>query len=305
MGARRKRRARSRLLYFGGGSLVRCCFLSAGVTVVVVSALGAAPPLKSGFVTTSDGVRLHYLESGAGPAILFVPGWTMPAEIWEPQIAHFAPRYRVVAMDPRSQGVSDRPAEGHYPERRAQDIKEVIDRLKLAPAVLVGWSLAVSELLTYVEQYGTSSVRALVLVDGTIGSDPTPRDTAQTWAWLKALQLNRRDFTETFVRSMYAKPQPEAYLQRVVAASLQTPTNSAVVLIANSTARGDWRQVLPKLDRPVLYAAGPRMKAQAEMLKARVPSARIEHFDDCGHALFVDDAPRFNRVVEEFLTAVR
>jgi microsomal epoxide hydrolase len=55
----------------------------------------------------------------------------------------------------------------------------------------------------------------------------------------------------------------------------------------------------------VLYAVGSRLKAQAEMLKARAPSARIEHFDDCGHALFVDDAARFNRVVEEFLGGLK
>ena len=68
----------------------------------------SAPAAKSGFVTTSDGIRIHYLEAGPAeaeaPAILFVPGWTMPAEIWEKQIAHFAKTHRVVAMDPRSQG---------------------------------------------------------------------------------------------------------------------------------------------------------------------------------------------------------
>ena len=42
--------------------------------------LHAAATVKSEFFTTSDGVKLHYLESGAGPTILFVPGWTMPAE---------------------------------------------------------------------------------------------------------------------------------------------------------------------------------------------------------------------------------
>ena len=229
----------------------------------------------------------------------------MPAEIWAPQMAHFAPRFRVVAMDPRSQGLSDKPAEGHYSERRAQDIKEVVDQLKLAPVALVGWSMAVSELLTYVEQYGASTVRALVLVDGTIGGDRNPKESAQAWAWTKAMQVNRRDFTDKFVRGMYRKPQPEAYLQKVIAASLQTPTNSAFALIANWLARGDWRAVLPKLDRPVLYAAAPEMKAQAAMVKARLPSARIELFEDCGHALFVDDAARFNRVVEEFLRGLR
>jgi len=270
-----------------------------------VGALSAAPPGKSGHITTSDGVRLHYLEAGSGPAILFVPGWTMPAEIWEPQLRHFAARYRVVAMDPRSQGASEKPAEGHYPERRAQDINEVVDQLKLAPVVLVGWSLAVSELLTYVEQYGTASLRALVLVDGSIAEEGKPEQAAQERQWLKALQVNRREFTAKFVRSMHRRPQPEAYYDRITEASLRTPTSSAVALIANAMWRGDWRTVLPKIDRPVLYLGTPRMKPQIELLKAGLPTARPEVFQDCGHALFVDDAPRFNRVVEEFLGGAR
>jgi microsomal epoxide hydrolase len=229
----------------------------------------------------------------------------MPAEIWEPQIRHFAARFRVVAMDPRSQGASDKPAEGHYPERRAQDIKEVVDGLKLTPVALVGWSLGVPELLTYVEQYGTATLRALVLVDGSIAEASKPEQAAQERLWLKALQVNRRDFTTKFVRSMYRKPQPEAYYERITDASLRTPTNSAVALIANAMWRGEWRTVLPKIDRPVLYLGTPRMKPQTEMLKAGLPTARIEVFPDCGHALFVDDAPRFNRVVEEFVSGAK
>jgi microsomal epoxide hydrolase len=62
---------------------------------------------------------------------------------------------------------------------------------------------------------------------------------------------------------------------------------------------------LAKLDRPVLYAITPPLKAQAEMLKARLPKARVELFEDCGHALFVDDAARFNKLLAEFLGAVR
>lgn len=48
--------------------------------------LHGAASVKDGSFITSDGVKLHYLESGTGPTILFVPGWTMPAEIWQPQI---------------------------------------------------------------------------------------------------------------------------------------------------------------------------------------------------------------------------
>jgi pimeloyl-ACP methyl ester carboxylesterase len=45
---------------------------------------------------TSDGVELRYLEAGSGPTLVFVPGWTMPAEIWEHQLRHFASTHRVL-----------------------------------------------------------------------------------------------------------------------------------------------------------------------------------------------------------------
>lgn len=96
---------------------------------------------KSGFVTSADGAKIHYIEAGKGSAILFVPGWSMPGWVWEKQIAHFAEAHRVVAMDPRSQGESSQTAEGLYPAARARDIKAVVDQLKLGPVVLVGWSM--------------------------------------------------------------------------------------------------------------------------------------------------------------------
>ena len=54
-----------------------------GVSVVAQAA-------KSDFFKTSDGVRIHYLEAGSGRPIVFIPGWTMPAWIWQKQIDEFS-----------------------------------------------------------------------------------------------------------------------------------------------------------------------------------------------------------------------
>ena len=103
---------------------------------------------------------------------------------------------------------------------------------------------------------------------------------------------------------MYKKPQPEAYLDKITAASMSVPTNTAVVLIANPAMNGwDMREVLGKIDKPVLYAVTPGLKSQGEMLKQKLPSARVEVFEDAGHALFVDDAARFNALIAEFASA--
>jgi len=268
--------------------------------LLLCSGLRAAE-VASGFFTTSDGVRLHYLEAGRGPALFFQPGWTMPAEIWQPQIDYFSRNYHVVVIDPRSQGQSQVVTEGHYCERRARDMKELIDRLKLAPVALAGWSQGVSEALCYVDQFGTGSLSAIILVDGGFGTESDPQVKVQGWRRFEEMQKDRRAFTEHFVRGMYRKPHPEEYYRKVVEASLITPTNTAVLMAANSLMRPDYRHILYNVNRPVLYAGRAGNRAQGEILQSLVPWARVEIFEDCGHALFVDDPERFNRVLDEFL----
>jgi len=88
----------------------------------------------------------------------------------------------------------------------------------------------------------------------------------------------------------------------MTAASLRTPTNTAIALLANMFWQGDCRGMLAKVDRPVLYTiAAPALKMQAELLKQHVAAARVEVFEGAGHALFVDEADRFNRVLDQFL----
>ena len=262
--------------------------------------------VTSGSITTSDGARLHYLEAGTGGAILFVPGWTGAAEFWEAQIHHFAGSHRVVAMDPRSQGDSSKVLEGNYRDRRAQDIKEVIDQLRLAPVVLVGWSMAVGELLSLVEQFGTGDLRALVLVDGgvTISPDVQTRGQGLLRALQEAheMQVNRTEFVNRQARTMFSKPHTEEFYQSVIAANLKTPTDVAAILWINQGVR-DYRPTLQRLDRPVLFISQhePARLRQAEIVKQEVSAARIEVFNDSGHAIFMDEPERFNAVMEDFL----
>jgi len=267
------------------------------IPTLVVGAEG-----KDGSFKTSDGVKLHYLEAGNGPAIFFEPGWSMPAWIWDPQFKYFADHFHVVALDPRSQGDSDKPTDGNSCERRAQDIRELLEHLKLDRVVLVGWSLGVPELLTYAEQFGGSRVRGYVLVDGFAWDKQDPQFITTMVGMYKQVQTNRREFTEKFVRSMYKKAQPEEYIQRVVAASLKMPSDSAIAASVSSIARADWRPALAKVDRPVLVMCQAQLKGMAaHPIVAAIPAAHVELFEDAGHALFVDDPGRFNALLGDFI----
>lgn len=253
---------------------------------------------SSRFFVASDGVRLHYLQAGSGHTLVFVPGWTMPAEIWAAQLRRFAHDYRVVALDPRSQGDSEIAPAGHDAERRASDIKELLDALAVDRVVLIGWSLAVLESLTYVRRHGTRRIAGLVLVDNSIGEEPPPSFDP---TFLERLVSDREATTEGFVRGMYRQTRDEEYYRYIVQRSLKTPIEAAVALLSNREPRRVWREIVYGIDRPLLYAVSPRFGEQALNLKRNKPGVEIEIFEHAGHALFVDEAERFNALLERFV----
>jgi non-heme chloroperoxidase len=273
------------------------------VLLLTVAAEPARPEVRHGHFETSDGVRLHYVEAGSGPGIVFVPGWTVPGWVWTPQIEHFSAAYRVVALDPRSQGQSEQATEGHYPERRARDIKELIEHLRIAPALAVGHSLAVVELLSYVDQFGSDKLAGLVLVDQGFGPYPKPEETAQFFAFIGAIGRDRRAFFQQNRSHFFRKPLPEDYVRRLDEDVMKVPTTTALALLTGFLGM-DHRPTLAKIDKPILYAITPQYKADGELLKSKVPGARVEVFENSAHALYKDEPERFNRVVGELARTV-
>jgi non-heme chloroperoxidase len=269
---------------------------------ILSAANAAAQATNGGFFSTSDGVKIHYLEAGSGRAIVFIPGWTMPAWIWQTQIDEFSKNYHVIAVDPRSQGESDKPPFGHLPETRARDYKELVDHLGLKQPVLVGWSMACGELLKYVEQFGEDNVGGLVLVDGVIAVKLNPQEFATMAGVMNKLQQDRRAQTNGFVQSMFRKAQPPGYTDRLVDASIQVPADTAALLIYDMIAVKDFSGAFARMKRPTLFTYQPSTQPTADLLKLKLGhKVRLERFDGDGHALFLDDPDKFNSVLEAFL----
>ncbi|HET9019028.1 MAG TPA: alpha/beta hydrolase, partial [Acetobacteraceae bacterium] len=139
--------------------------LAAIAVIAALLCLPSRPAAASDRIfVTSDGVRLHYIEAGRGHTIVLVPGWTMPAWIWNAQIADLSRQYHVIAFDPRGQGDSETARGGYEPQRRGQDIAELIRTLGPDPVLLVGWSLGVLDALAYLHADGDGRLAGLVLV---------------------------------------------------------------------------------------------------------------------------------------------
>src|SRR3954452_20740769 len=94
-------------------------------------------------VTADDGVRLFYEEAGEGIPIVFVHEFAGDHRSFEPQLRHFARRYRCIAYSARGFTPSEVPAdpEAYSQDHACRDILAVLDGLGLAQAHIVGVSM--------------------------------------------------------------------------------------------------------------------------------------------------------------------
>lgn len=111
--------------------------------ICVTVAVAAEP--KSGKFTASDGVKIHYLETGAGTPVVLIHGYTGTAEgnwFTNGVAAALAKTHRVIAIDCRGHGDSEKPHDpAKYGPQMAKDVIEMMDHLKIDKAHVHGYSM--------------------------------------------------------------------------------------------------------------------------------------------------------------------
>src|SRR5438270_12993188 len=93
-------------------------------------------------LTTDDGVKLYYEETGSGPPIVFVHEFAGDCRSWEQQVRYFARRYRCITYNARGYPPSEVPPDdaGYFQDRARDDIRAVLDGLRIDSAHFVGLS---------------------------------------------------------------------------------------------------------------------------------------------------------------------
>jgi len=273
----------------------------------LVCTAAASAELAHRHFTTSDGVRLHYLEAGTGePALVFVPGWLMPADVFERQVAHFAPAHRVIVLDPRSQGQSQLTTSDLSPGARARDIAELVGHARVGGFVLVGWSLGVLEALDYAGRHRPADLRGLVLIDNSVGEGPPPAPSRPGAATARPLKPQAFEaHVRRFVAGMFASPPPSEFIARIEASALRLPPPAAWRLLNGLHPREHYRAALHAVHVPVWYAITPRFAAQGEILSSSRPGTTVTVFQSRAHALFYEESEAFNAGLERFIARLR
>src|SRR6266481_4635665 len=127
-------------------------------------------------LTTDDGVKLFYQEVGSGVPIVFVHEFAGDSRSWESQLRYFGRSHRCIAFNARGYPPSDVPDDGErYSQERARDdIKAVIDALRIDKAHVVGLSMGGFAALHFGFTY-PDRARSLVVAGCGYGAAPNQR----------------------------------------------------------------------------------------------------------------------------------
>ncbi|MEX3949591.1 alpha/beta fold hydrolase [Paraburkholderia sp. EG287B] len=115
--------------------------------------------------TTRDGTSIYYKDWGSGKPVVFSHGWPLTADAWDAQMLFLVQNgFRTIAHDRRGHGRSDQPAKGNDMDTWADDLADLLDKLDVQDATLVGHSTGGGEVARYIGRHGTKRVSGAVLI---------------------------------------------------------------------------------------------------------------------------------------------
>ncbi len=260
------------------------------------------------FVTTSDGGRIHVVETGQGPPIVLLHGITLGVGVWVRQLRALSRRHRVVAIAWRGHGQSIAGSGGYRFERLADDLLEVAAARQLRGAVVVGHSMGGMVLqlaaLERAQQLASWAVGlALVATDaGPVVPGPLGRPVGLATAHLagRAARFAERrgkgvypgsDLATWGARlSFGARPRPaDVELVRSISTSVSP---RAMAGLLPELAAFDVRVRLDQIGLPTLIVVGSRdlltPAGRSAAMARRIPGARLEVLAGCGHLVMLE-----------------
>lgn len=268
-----------------------------------------------------NGHALAYSDSGgAGPVLILSSGVGQSAEFWVRQFEGLADRFRIIAWDYPAHGDSDVGAGRFSVDSLAQMCLELMDRLDIREAFLVGNSLGGAVSLR-VQSYAPDRVQGLVLAApaltgrkvfapfklftlpliGPLLTKPSDKGVA-----MQVAGVFHPDFTpdeallSAIRRNIFKQGAQGPFLDFMRATLSLSGVRGSVV--------AEMRQLYRACTCPILFVHGRQDKIvpyeQSQDCAALAGQARLEIFENCGHAPQVEQPERFNHLIADFVAAL-
>ena len=262
------------------------------------------------------GAQLHVVETGNphGQSILFLHGFSQCSFTWSRQLSSdLGKSFRLVAMDMRGHGFSEKPRDGYGESKLwADDVDAVIQGLRLDEPVVCGWSYGPIVALDYVRHFGEDAIGGIHIVSGITRLGSERALAALTPEFLELVPGFFSTETEvsvhslhTLLRMCFAREVADADLFTMLGFNVIVPPFVRQALFSRAFDNDD---VLATIRKPVLITHGMDdaivKPSIVDEHRASLAHAEVQLMPHAGHAPFWDDAPAFNRRLAEFCEQV-
>jgi len=274
--------------------------------------------IESGKDTAGNAIRIYYNDYGKGKPVILIHGWPLSSAMWEYQLTDLVSSgYRVISYDRRGFGKSSQPWDGYNYDTLADDLKKLIDELKLVDITLVGFSMGGGEVVRYFSRHGGKNVSKAVLISSITPymlqteSNPegVPQETFDEMA--KGIQKDRIGFLDDFGKTFFGvnklnKPL-SAPLLEYYRMLCSTASHRATIECAKAFAATDFREEMKLVNVPTLIIHGDADKTvpidpTGKRSAAAVPSNTFIIYEGAAHGLFYTERKKLNTDLLNFLS---
>jgi pimeloyl-ACP methyl ester carboxylesterase len=249
-----------------------------------------------------DGARIAYQARGTGRALLLLSGQACSHRWWDPVRADFEAQHTAVTMDYRGTGDSDATTGPYSTQGFADDAVAVLDELGVEQADVYGTSMG-GRVAQWLAVHHPGRVRRLVLGCTSAGG---PHSVERSDAVRRSLagpdaEQNRRALLELMYTPGWLATHPGPH------ATLGDPgmSRQSRNLHLRASAAHDCWDALPRISAPTLVVHGSddvlNPVANAELLAARIPDAKLEIVPGARHAYFEEHRETAGGLVRAFL----
>jgi pimeloyl-ACP methyl ester carboxylesterase len=269
-----------------------------------------------------NGHEFWYLDSGSGPAVLFIHGLTGSSRNWAHLVDKLDTDHRVLAPDLHGHGASAKPMGDYSLSAHAATLRDLLDHLGIDQVTLVGHSLGGGIAMQFCYLFPKRVERLVLVASGGFGRSVSPllRSAtlpgaqlvlplvASTWVRDRVEAVGRgfsklgwqpsRDVTEAW-RGFTSLADADA--RRAFLAT----TRSVIDPGGQTVTAHDHLPMVVAI--PTLVVWGTRDKMiptwHATTAHQAIPGSRVELFEGAGHYPQLDQPERFAQVLSDFMSA--
>jgi proline-specific peptidase len=263
-------------------------------------------------------IKIFYEIQGTGYPVIMHHGYGATGSIWIGQVKELSKYFKLIILDARSSGKSDHPTNPYTLDTLVEDLKGLMDSLKIEKAHIIGQSMGGWIAQNFVLKYPARVNKIVLLGTNHKGSgiqifkdaliknyEQQKQDKVQAY-WDYAKFTHHRKF----IKEMQADQKKKFHglwsaedMIKELTENKMTPKDYQ--LLADAVEKHDVTERLPQIKNPVLLIAATNDKLSPKMVMEEIhkgiKNSKFELIDDTAHHVFLEAAPKVNQLIIDFL----